>query len=58
MSSALGKKVVQISFDENNRIRLLDSEDFKATQSLGEECGLFVESEHQQRLLSVFHHLG
>lgn len=37
-------KHVQISFDDLNHIRILESEQFKATETLAEECGSFVES--------------
>lgn len=38
-----GKKHVQISFDDLNRIRILDAESSKQTEQLGEECVKFVE---------------
>lgn len=45
-TSAAGgaKKQSLISFDELNRIRLLNADDFKKTQSLSEECDQFVSS--------------
>jgi hypothetical protein len=36
---------VQISFDEQNQIRLLDPDSFKATEALAEESVSFVGSE-------------
>jgi hypothetical protein len=40
-----GKKEVQISFDEANRIRVMDVDDFKASVALSEECENFTDSE-------------
>jgi hypothetical protein len=39
-----GKQHVQISFDDLNRIRILDAEHFKQTEGLAEECTHFNES--------------
>jgi len=36
-----GKRRVQISFDELNKIRILEEEDFKQTASLATESGVF-----------------
>jgi hypothetical protein len=40
-----GRKHVQISFDDLNRIRILDPEHFKQTEGLADECTQFNESE-------------
>jgi predicted DNA-binding protein (UPF0251 family) len=40
-----GRKHVQISFDELNRIRILDPEHFKQTEALADECTQFNESQ-------------
>ena len=40
-----GRKHVQISFDDLNRIRILDPEHFKQTEGLAEECQTFNESQ-------------
>lgn len=37
------KKHVQISFDDLNRIRILEAEQFKQTETLADECTNFVE---------------
>mmetsp|Transcript_18134 Transcript_18134/g.25496 ORF Transcript_18134/g.25496 Transcript_18134/m.25496 type:complete len:131 (+) Transcript_18134:24-416(+) len=37
------KKHVQISFDDLNRIRILEADHFKQTEQLAEECTNFVE---------------
>lgn len=39
-----GRKHVQISFDDLNRIRILDPEHFKQTEGLADECVQFNES--------------
>jgi len=38
-----GRKHVQISFDELNRIRILDPEHFKQTEALADECTQFTD---------------
>ena len=35
---------MQISFDDLNRIRILEADHFKQTEQLAEECTNFVES--------------
>jgi len=40
------RKAVQISFDDSNRIRILDAEHFKTTESLAEECTTFNDKIH------------
>ena len=37
------KKRVQISFDDLNRIRILEADDFKQTEELADQCHSFVE---------------
>ena len=39
-----GKRRVQISFDELNKIRILEEEDFKQTTALSTECTQFNSS--------------
>jgi len=39
--SCTGRKPVQISFDELNRIRILDPDHFKQTEGLAGECSAF-----------------
>jgi len=39
----MAKKELVVSFDELNRVRLLNPKDFKDTETLAEECGHFVE---------------
>jgi hypothetical protein len=44
VASCAGRKHVQISFDDLNRIRILDAEHFKQTETLAEECTQFNDS--------------
>lgn len=43
-----GRKPVQISFDDLNRIRILDPEHFKQTEGLADECTQFNESQETE----------
>ena len=38
------KMAVSITFDENNSIRVLDSEKFKETDNIRNECNEFLKS--------------
>ncbi len=42
-------KRVQISFDDLNRIRILDPEHFKQTEGLADECTQFNDSQNDTR---------
>jgi len=44
-----GAKHVQISFDDLNRIRILDPEHFKQTEGLADECTQFNDSQSRRR---------
>jgi hypothetical protein len=43
---AVDKKAISISFDEENRIRILESEYFTKTENLAEECTNFTQSSY------------
>jgi hypothetical protein len=46
-----GKIDVNITFDENNQIRVLSSEKYRETENLKSECIDFLKSKHYFTLL-------
>ena len=47
MDSAGGKIDVNITFDENNQIRVLAADKFRETENLKSECIDFLKSKYQ-----------